>query len=165
MGSLPLLPAWSETVICQKPQCCFFTFGVNDLPSTPIICLDYSNDLQCPRVTSITKLALLSPSDTSCRHPWDQGITRSPKRKAVPPGLSKTGPSYSRAENNLLENHSLLFSQLTLPDLAAPGQLLSYLWFVFFFLHCGSCYFFAFSRSLSGHHCAAGQPGSRGMLE
>lgn len=44
-------------------------------------------------------------------------VSLSPQsRRPWPPGSQK-GPSYSRAENNLLENQSLLFYQLTLPDL------------------------------------------------
>lgn len=153
-----------ERVVCQKPQCFFLIFGVNDPPSAPIICLDYPNHLQCPRVTSIPKLALLFPSDTSCRHTWKQGTTQSPKQNAG--GLLETGASYSRAENNPLENHSLLFYQLILPDLAVLRQLLSYLWLVFFSsstVAAGTS--LHFPCLLSGHHLATGQPGSRGMLK
>lgn len=159
--SLRFLSIWTPPRLwnsyLSKATALLSLLAVNNPSFAPSICLDYSNPSQCPRVPSIPKLPLQYLLQAHVR-----AIHHSvPKEESCSPGLSRTHLSYSRVENNPLENQSLFFYQVTLPTTADSRQLLSYLWKMFF-MSCtvAAAPSFLFPSLISGHHWSAGQPRS-----
>lgn len=170
MRSLPFLPVWptprlwstylSKATSLLPLLCCKWTILCPNYLIGLFRSLTVPKSAQHPKVGLIVPLQYLLQTHVRASH------HSVPKEEGCAPGLSGTHPSYSRVENNPLENHSLLFYQLTLPAIADPWQLLSYLWKAFFISRTvAAATSFLFQSLISGHHSAAGQPRSGETLE